>query len=140
MRLYSARWNRPARVVAPLDLLERIAEGLEEIGVGVEDRPVECELDHRLGTIEGGQHGGRVTIRGEESHRVPSRGFLVVLVRRVVDPSDVLMTKSCIQRSNHPRSRLTKRETSEQKTGVSRENGSHDAVSRVVTKEEFATP
>jgi hypothetical protein len=35
-----------------LDLVERIADGLQEVGVGGDDRAVEMELDYRLRAID----------------------------------------------------------------------------------------
>ena len=92
MRLYSAAWYLPSlrsrqnclyscagpvgrldeqAVVLALDLLQAIAEHLEEILVGGDDGAVEVELDDRLGLVDGVELAAQV--------RIPGRGRRVRL-------------------------------------------------------------
>ena len=56
-------------VVLALDLVEAIADRIEEILVGIENGSVERELDHRLHAVDRGDHAGVRAMGTKEIHR-----------------------------------------------------------------------
>ena len=46
-------------VVTPDDVVQFIAQDGQEVGVRLSNRPVQIELDHRLGAVDGGDHAAQ---------------------------------------------------------------------------------
>ncbi len=99
-RLIPAGKNRQG-VVAARHLVEPVAHGGEEVGVGVEDRPVHRELDHRQRLVERGERRLKVAaarpsrptacaeagLRGPEHAEHPEVAFPDVTLGKVPENS-----------------------------------------------------
>ena len=70
-------------MVLALDLVERIAEGVEEILVGVENDAVQREFDDRLRLVDGVQHAAELPLRTGVCRRPKCEHVSISIIRLI---------------------------------------------------------